>query len=168
MSSTELFKENLESGCRFEREVVEPYLIDEYPAHWIVSYHDNRVEKNAGPRIKNKLERPLILPDFGVIPIDEDGPKMMFEAKYKTSAFSLVGHFGQLFVAIEEFKCLQYEESSRIMGFELYYIIGCEQTDGLYMYDADQFMPYAFSNNHGKGPVRAFKIDDRYKIGTLK
>lgn len=161
------FEEKLEVGCNFEEEIALPFLLDMFTEFWITPTHAYKLSKKGnsyyGPRMHRKGQRSLIMPDFELT-----GPCNMFiEAKYKTQPFSKSGHYPKKFIAIEESKCLQYEEVAKIKNMGLLYLIGCEETRTLHMVKPEEYLNHIFDNEHGSGPVRAFEINDTNKVGDF-
>ena len=124
------FKRTLDIGCAFEDEIATPYITKTFQEHWVVPTHDHKLTKAGdsyyGPRMHKFGERSLILPDYQLY----GNPNMWIEVKFKSVCFSKTGYWNKKFVAIEESKCLQYEEVARLTEHTLMLLIGCGETQG--------------------------------------
>ena len=162
------FKESLNKGCRFEEDICLPFLTKAFSKHWIVPTHDHKLSKfgNAyyGPRMHTVGGQSLILPDFQLF----GSPNLWIEAKNKSNPFSIKGHYLKKFIAIEEMKCMQYEEVAKITGFSLMYLIGCDATESLHLVDPYVHLHHRFANNFGDGPLYAFEINDENRAGSYR
>jgi len=166
--SNKEFEEKLSQGNDFEVDVVQPFLLEQFPDYWLESTHDYRTGDYAGPKLYNKTRRPLIMPDFRLTNVNKSCKIILFEAKHKTQPFSIAGHRGCDFVSIEEFKCMQYEEAANVVGATLQYIIGVESTKSLHIVKPCDYVPHSFNNQYSKGVVRAFYVNDFNKVGKLE
>lgn len=162
------FKQKLLIGNNFEVEIVQPFLIDTFSGYWLEATHDHKVGNYAGPKLYNKTRRPLTMPDFRLTSVTDNTDIILFEAKYKTKVFSIAGEPGIKFAAIEEYKCMQYAEAARVLGARLMYIFGIEQTNGLYILPPDAYIPHVFNNEHSNGVIRAFIINEQYRVGDIE
>lgn len=151
------FSDSLQLGEEFETRYALPWLLKNYPEHWISETHDYRVGSFAGPRLKRAGDRDITLPDF-MLKHPQNGHGIMFEAKYRHKPFSIPGFPGRIFLATEEYKVLQYQEAARIFCMDLKFILGCGQTGSIHI--ADNWIPHYFNNHWGKGAVCAFDITD--------
>lgn len=158
------FKSNLEVGERFETEVVLPYLLSFYPDYWIESTHSYKTSKYRGPCIQRTGYKELTLPDFKLYN-PANNHQILVEAKFKTSAFSISGHVGYKFVAVEKDKVLEYIEVAKIYRCDLIFAIGCEELNGLYIMST--WVDHYFNNQYYKGTVCAFPLLDQYKVASL-
>jgi len=161
------FKDTLLIGCEFENIIATPFLKKTFRDHWVVPTHDHKLTKAGdsyyGPRMHKQGERSLILPDYQLY----GDPNLWVEVKYKDNPFSITGYYGKKFIAIEESKCLQYQEVSRVTNSELVYLIGCGETRGLYFVNPEIYVQHIFTNKYGSGPVFAFEINDTNKVGDF-
>lgn len=167
MSADEEFREKLAQGNNFEVNVVQPFILKQFPDYWLESTHDHRVGHYAGPKLHRQGYRPLTMPDFRITHADNHNDVVLFEAKLKAQPFSLAGHMGQQFVAIEETKCMQYEEAAKVLGAQLFYIVGVESLNTLHVVKPCTFVTHNFNNEYAKGVVRAFEINNTNKVGKL-
>ena len=158
------FQEKLEIGHVFEEQVVMPYLLSTYNNYWIESTHSYKTGAYRGPCIQRCGFKNYILPDFKLYnPVN--GHQMLFEAKYKNSAFSISGYPGTRFVAVEKDKVLQYQEVSKIYRCDLYFAIGCKELNGLFV--ASTYIDHYFNNKFYQGQVCAFPLTDSCKVSKL-
>lgn len=161
------FKETLEIGCLFEDKIATPFIKAKFSEHWMVPTHDHKLTKAGdsyyGPRMHKFKERSLILPDYQLY----GDPNMWIEVKYKDNPFSIKGHYGKKFIAIEESKCLQYTEVAKVTNSSLVYMIGCGETRSLHFVDPEKFVQHIFANKYGTGPVNAFEINNTNKVGDF-
>lgn len=158
------FKKQLAVGEDFENNYVLPTLLDLHPDYWIEATHDYKAYRYAGPRIHRKGNKSITLPDFK-LHNPENSHRIMYEAKYKTSAFSISGHYGSKFVAIEHEKVKEYHQAAYIFSSDLKFIIGCEETNGIHI--CTEWVHHYFDNKHHTGTVCAFKLTDDNKVSTL-
>ena len=158
------FTKKLAIGENFENNYVLPILLDIHSDYWIEATHDYKTQQYAGPRVHKKDTQSVILPDFK-LHNPENSHRIMYEAKYKTSAFSISGHYGSKFVAIEHEKVKEYQAAARIFSSDLKFIIGCEETNGIHI--CTDWVHHFFDNKHHTGTVCAFKLTNENKIQSL-
>lgn len=158
------FTEKLAIGEDFENNHVLPLLLELHPTYWIEATHDYKTGNYAGPKIHRLNCKPITLPDFK-LHNPENSHRIMYEAKYKSKAFSIHGHYGTKFVAIEIEKVKEYQQAANIFSSELKFIIGCKETNGIHV--CTEWVHHYFDNKHHTGTVCAFKLTDENKISTL-
>jgi hypothetical protein len=159
------FKKQLKIGENFENNSVLPLLLDLHPDYWIEATHDYKTGDYAGPKIHRYCEKSLTLPDFKLHNPD-NSHRIMYEAKYKSSAFSIHGFVDVKFVAIELDKVLAYQKVANIFSSELKFVIGCAETNGIHI--CTDWLHHNFNNEHYKGIVCAFKLTDENKVRDLQ
>lgn len=170
MNTQKQFNANLRIGEDFEVRYAQPMLIQYYSDCWVTPTHNFKISDGqaAGPRMHRADHKSLILPDFLVIGATDPTEKVFVEAKWKKQPFALVG--GSRYFAIEDYKCKDYEESAKIFGAKLLYLIGCEENRTLYMYNHDDFIFHTFTNRFtGNRPVlnRCFMQDPANEVGSF-
>lgn len=158
------FKHQLKIGENFENNEVLPLLLDLHPDYWIEATHDYKTGDYAGPKIHRYCEKSLTLPDFKLHNPD-NSHRIMYEAKYKSSAFSIPGFIGIKFVAIELDKVTAYQKVAKIFSSELKFVIGCAETNGIHI--CTDWLHHYFDNEHYKGTVCVFKLTDENKVKDL-
>jgi len=159
------FKKQLKIGENFENNSVLPLLLELHPEYWIEATHDYKTGNYAGPKIHRQNKLSLTLPDFKLHnPINSH--RIMYEAKYKSSAFSISGQAGVKFVAIEHDKVKAYQAVAEIFGSELKFVIGCKETSSIHI--CTEWIHHYFNNAYYKGTVCAFQLTDKNKVKDLQ
>lgn len=159
------FHKKLKIGENFETNYVLPLLLNLHPEYWIEATHDYKTSNYAGPRIHKLNTKPVILPDFK-LHNPKNSHRIMYEAKYKSKAFSIHGYYGAKFVAIEIEKVQEYQEAAKIFSSELKFVIGCKETNGIHI--CSDWIHHYFDNRHHTGTVCAFNLNEKNKVAELK
>jgi len=157
------FEKNLEVGEQFEVSVALPWLLDNFRDYWIAQTHDFRTGFYAGPKLKKAGCRDLTLPDFSLTK-DDFSHRLLVEAKYKDKPFTIRQYPGRKFVAIEEYRMLQYQEAARVLSADLTILVGCGSSRSIHL--CNTWVPHVFNNQFYSGPVCAFDITNN-AIGTF-
>ena len=158
------FQEKLKIGENFENNYVLPLLLDMHPEYWIEATHDYKTGNYSGPKIHRLNTAPITLPDFK-LHNPANSHRIMYEAKYKSKAFSISGHYHSKFVAIELTKVKEYQQAAQIFSSDLKFVIGCQETGSIHI--CQEWIHHYFNNTHYTGTVCAFELNDQNKVANL-
>lgn len=159
-----IFNTQLKKGMAFESKL-QQLLIQQNPDFYILPTHDFKTGTYAGPRMVNKTDPDIIVPDFMMV---EKFHKhiLLIEAKRKKKPFAL-GPDGDKFVGIEKYKVQDYRHVCNLFNAKLAFCVGMEDTRKVHFIKDQHFRIHNFNNQYSKVDTCCLPIEDNTIIGTF-